>query len=73
MKTKQKFVVTAFEFSKGCRVTITQRLRKKSADEVRNELIKSMDERFKKYKFFTDIRVETRTPEYNYKLINELK
>jgi hypothetical protein len=64
MKTKQKFVVTAFEFSKGCRVTITQRLRKKSADEVRNELIKSMDERFKKYKFFTDIRVEQRTKQY---------
>jgi hypothetical protein len=64
METKERYVVTAFEFSKGCRVTITQRLRKKSAETLRDELIKSMDERFKKYKFFTDIRVEQKRLEY---------
>jgi len=58
MKTINSYIVTAYEYRKRRRVTLTQRISYKKAQDCLNRLNFDLKICIEKYKFFTDIRVE---------------
>lgn len=53
-----RFCVTAYEFSKGYRVRITNPLTRERAEQAAARLTFDMETSIPKYRFFTDIRIE---------------
>lgn len=59
-----KYVVTAFERSKGYRVSLSQRMSKSAATGFSHRLEAQNELALPEYRYFSDFKIEKRQPEY---------